>query len=126
MRRATTFCSTILVLVAVVATAGTASPADPQAVVARYDGGGGFDTEDGLAVSPDGATVYMGGESFGSQATSYDFAAVAVDSTTGDQKWASRYNGPGSSFDGGRDLAANADLVVQTGYSSGVGTQFDY
>jgi len=116
----------MLLVVGATAVPVGATSTDPPTVVARYDGGGGFDTQDGLATSPDGSTVYMGGESFGSQATSYDYAAVAVDSSTGDLRWVTRYNGPGSSFDGGRDLAADSQLVVETGFSSGVGTLFDY
>ena len=55
-----------------------------------------------VAVSPDGATVFVTGASFGGRNraccnSDWDYATVAYDAATGAQRWASRYNGPANS-----------------------------
>ena len=54
-----------------------------------------------VTVSPDGATVFVTGASFGGRNracchSDWDYATVAYDAATGAQRWASRYNGPGN------------------------------
>jgi DNA-binding beta-propeller fold protein YncE len=91
----------------------------------RYDGpGNGDDIASDLALSPDGATVYITGQSPG-KGTMDDYATVAYDAATGAKVWLSRFNGPGNGQDVALRLAASADGVFVTGYSPGPGT-FDY
>ena len=74
----------------------------------RYDGpGNGDDIANALAVSPDGAAVYVTGRSVGSKTS--DYATVAYDAGTGATNWIRRYNGPGYGFDEARDLAVSPD-----------------
>lgn len=59
-----------------------------------YDGpAGGFDIARGIAISHDGARVFVGGESTGI-GTETDLAAIAYDAQTGDGLWTQRYDGP--------------------------------
>jgi hypothetical protein len=61
----------------------------------RYDGPAGDNAAKAVAVSPDGSTVYVTGESKG-PGTGMDYATVAYNAATGAQRWASRYNDPGN------------------------------
>ena len=64
----------------------------------RYNGpGGSSDGATALGVSPDGATVFVTGYSFGSK-TSYDYATVAYDATSGSERWVARYKGQRNDF----------------------------
>jgi outer membrane protein assembly factor BamB len=49
-----------------------------------------FDSADALAVSPDGASVFVTGSSGGS--VSYDYATIAYDAATGAELWTQRYD----------------------------------
>lgn len=53
-----------------------------------------YDLATAMALSPDGATVYVAGKSEGDAATrwSYDYATVAYDALTGDERWVRRYD----------------------------------
>jgi len=53
-----------------------------QLWVSRYDGTGGGDAAQSIAVSPGGDTVYATGTSLGS-GTGYDYATLAYNATTG-------------------------------------------
>src|SRR5438093_888856 len=76
----------------------------PKRWTSRYNGpGNGDDVATALNVGPDGATVFVTGYSSGS-GTSFDFATVAYDATTGSRQWEARYNGPGNGDDGGYAL----------------------
>jgi DNA-binding beta-propeller fold protein YncE len=70
-----------------------------------------------LGVSPDGAAVYVTG---GIRA---DFATIAYDASTGNQRWAARYDGPAHSTDTAHSLAVAPDgtRVYVTGESYGAG-----
>ncbi|MBI4729360.1 MAG: hypothetical protein HY775_07630 [Acidobacteria bacterium] len=95
---------------------------------ARYNGPPNYyDEAYSLAVSPDGARVYVTGESYGSGGN-YDYATLAYDSSSGAQLWEARYNGPGNSFDVARSLAVSPDgaRVYVTGESYGSGGNYDY
>jgi hypothetical protein len=100
-----------------------------QLWVARYNGpGNGYDAATALAVRPDGATVFVTGDSPGS-ASLFDYATVAYDATTGTQLWVARYNGPGSGYDDAYALGVSPDgtTVFVTGASVGSGgTGDDY
>lgn len=98
-----------------------------QMWVARYNGPGNFaDSADSLAVSPDGARVYVTGGSRG--ATSLDdYATVAYKAATGAQLWVRRYNGPANRFDVARSVVVSpAGTVVVTGQSRGAISNEDY
>jgi DNA-binding beta-propeller fold protein YncE len=90
-----------------------------------YDGGHGFDRAAAAAVSPDGAHVYVTGESqrvfmtcFG-EVESTAYATVQYDATSGAQGWVSRYNGRNKDPDQPHQVATSPDgsLVYVTGDS---------
>jgi DNA-binding beta-propeller fold protein YncE len=100
-----------------------------QLWVTQYGGPnktGGADATS-VAVSPDGATVFVTGYSFGS-GTNEDYATIAYSAATGHQVWVKRYNGPGNSVDEAASLAVSPDgaTVFVTGYSTGKGSDSDY
>src|SRR6266853_314569 len=77
--------------------------------VSRYNGpANGKDVARAVAVSPGGGTVYVTGDSPGSQ-SSYDYATVAYNAATGARLWVSRYNGPGNAFDIAYSVAVSPD-----------------
>jgi hypothetical protein len=76
--------------------------------VKRYNGPArGDDLAFGLAISPDGMSVFVTGVSEGS--TSDDFATIAYDARTGSQVWAKRYNAPARGDDLAVSLAVAPD-----------------
>src|SRR5438552_221638 len=98
-----------------------------QLWVNRYVGpGNSFDLATSIGVSPDGARVFVTGESYGS--SSVDYATVAVDSANGTTLWSARYNGPVDSYDEAFSLGVSPDgsKVYVTGESPGSGSGFDY
>jgi DNA-binding beta-propeller fold protein YncE len=95
--------------------------------VARYNGGGyGDNYARSVAVSPDGKTVYVTGQSQG--ATSVDYGTVAYNATTGAQLWIERYSGVGNSSNDARALAVNptTGTVYVTGGSEAAKGGFDF
>ena len=99
-----------------------------QLWVSRYDGpANAIDDAYALGVSPDGAKVFVTGWSDG-VTSSFDYATVAYDASTGGELWVSRYNGPGNSSDEAYSLAVSPDSsrVLVTGWSIGSGTGTDY
>jgi hypothetical protein len=93
----------------------------------RYDGiGNGNELPHALGVSPDGSQVFVTGQSFGS--TSFDYATVAYDASTGTQRWSTRYNGTGKDLDIAYALGASPDgsQVFVTGQSVGSSGNDDY
>jgi hypothetical protein len=92
--------------------------------VGRYNGPGkGGDHAQALAVSPDGALVWVTGFSDGPMsdgANPYrDFATVAYDTKAGTQSWVKRFDGPAHNDDSAFALAMRPDgsAVYVTGYS---------
>jgi WD40 repeat protein len=83
-----------------------------------------------LAVSPDGATVYVtgvsGGESDG--VSSYDYATIAYNAATGNPLWVARYNGPGNGDDKASSVVVSPSggTVFVTGQSAGTTSRNDY
>ena len=98
-----------------------------QRWAARYNGVSGGNYAHALAVSPNGKSVFVTGSSIGAH-DSYDYATVAYNAVTGAQRWAERYDGPGSG-DGQAYSAAvspsGATLFV-TGYTDTSSTSAGY
>lgn len=103
------------------------SPSGQQLWDARYNGisnGGGSATD--IAVDATG-NVYITGYSFGSS-TGYDYATVKY-AATGEQQWASRYNGTNGRNDWATNLAVDATgnvFVTGRSYSGTALSSSDY
>jgi len=116
------------------AAAGAAAPgvrAQPGARlwVARYDdGSGGYDAATAMAVSPDGATVFVTGDIWPAGPAGRDYGTVAYSAATGTQLWASWYSGPGSRTDIPWSVAVSPDgsMVFVTGQSTARPHSDDY
>src|SRR5207249_3486377 len=96
--------------------------------MATYDGPGrSSDEAFGLGVSPNGASVFVTGQSWGI-GTDGDYATVSYDAATGAQRWVARYDGPAASYDWAYDLGVSPDggAVFVTGYSLGLSTGYDF
>jgi WD40 repeat protein len=119
----------MLVSVSIGSLASLVSAATPgyQLWVKRYDGpANGEESAKSVAVSPDGSKVFVTGYSEGST-TSYDYATVAYDASTGAKLWVKRYDGTGD-FDVATALGMSSDgsKVFVTGYSLGSATYYNY
>jgi outer membrane protein assembly factor BamB len=93
--------------------------------VRTYDGTGhGSDVPSGLAVSPDGSTVFVTGNSW-SGAAYLDDVTIAYDAASGAGLWIRRYEGPGHHTDSPVAVAVSPDGsdVFVTGFSD---TTFEY
>ena len=93
-----------------------------QLWVSRYnDPGNGDDFGNSVAVSPDGSTVFVTGQS------GDDYATVAYSAVTGRQLWVGRYNGPANGIDYGNAVAVSpgGTTVYVTGQSDGRRTGLD-
>ena len=93
--------------------------------VARYNGpGNSGDVGQSLAVDSSG-NVYVAGYSVGSS-TNTDYVTIKYNSS-GNQVWVARYDGPVSGGDNAWSLALDSfGNVYVTGYSLGIGNQYDY
>lgn len=91
---------------------------------ARYNGPSNG-TDEAFSVAVDAAgNVYVTGQSL--SATNYDYATVKYNSS-GQQQWASRYNGPQNSIDNAAVVRVDgAGNVYVTGSSTGSGSGLDY
>lgn len=90
----------------------------------RYDGpADGDDLAFGVAGSPDSSTVFVTGWS---RSTSYDYATIAYDVSTGTKIWLKRFDGPGHFDDQASDIASAPDgsTVFVTGTSGKVTADF--
>jgi hypothetical protein len=99
-----------------------------QLWASRYNGPGNANDEAfSLAVSPDGAAVFVTGLSRGIT-SGLDYATVAYNAATGARQWARRYNGPKNGRDVAYALAVSPDgaTVFVTGFSRGVTSGLDY
>jgi hypothetical protein len=94
----------------------------------RYNGPGNYaDFAHAVKVSPDASTVFVTGESIGSDG-GWDYATVAYDASNGDELWVKRYSGAARRDDYATNLAVSPDgsAVFVTGYSIGSANRFDY
>jgi WD40 repeat protein len=110
------------------ATIGYTAATGARLWVKRYNGpGNGFDAAQQVAVSPDGAKVFITGESTGTT-SGPDYATIGYTAATGARLWVKRYNGPGDSTDGAISLTVNPDgsRVFVTGESIGATSHEDY
>jgi uncharacterized delta-60 repeat protein len=91
---------------------------------ASYNGpGNGGDVLISIALD-DLANAYVSG--FVASGGASDFVTIKYD-TTGAEQWVQLYNGPGNSYDGTYVIAVDSKRdVLVTGYSTGVGTDYDY
>jgi hypothetical protein len=114
------------------ATAAYDAATGAQRWASRYSGPPGHaDSARSVAVSPDGATVFVtGGSPAGPAGTTsgLDYATVAYNAATGAQRWASRYNGPANGYDSAFAVAVSPEwaTVFVTGTSQGATSIRDY
>jgi WD40 repeat protein len=97
--------------------------------VQRYNGpGNGNDAASSVAVSPDGGTVFVTGESKGVTPIpdQSDYLTVAYNAATGAQLWTARYSGTGTDQAGAVAVSPNGATVFVTGTSFGGGGLGDY
>ena len=89
----------------------------------RYDGPGSGDGQAySVAVSPNGATVFVTGYTdTSSTSAGYDYATIAYNAATGAQRWAARYNGTANFTDEAFQVAVapGGGTVYVTGESAG-------
>jgi subtilisin family serine protease len=90
------------------------------------NGGPGTDVPRGIVATPDGATVVVTGNVDG--ANGMDFATVAYDAATGEERWQTGHDGSGHGTDIPWDLTLTADAtrVVVAGESTDAMTGLDY
>lgn len=93
------------------ATLAYSTASGAQLWLTRYDGlAHGADKGTDLAVSPDGARVYVTGESSRlGGSNDGDFVTIAYDAVTGSQLWLARFDGPGQYTDQAKRIALSTD-----------------
>ena len=115
---------------AVVPAQAAMASTDAPVWAARYDGHGHFfDIAYASALSPDGTTIAVTGQTDQTKAlTSADFATVLYETATGDQRWATLYDGPVHGWDLPADIAWSPDgmTLYVTGASRGKGSKRDF
>ena len=94
-----------------------------QLWTARYNGSGASDELPTTLALDGSGNVYVTGNAYsGNQG---DYLTLKY-STTGQQQWAARYNGPASGYDLARDLAVDAAGNVAVTGTSDNGSSYDY
>jgi hypothetical protein len=102
-----------------------------QLWISRYDGvGSANDDSADIEVAPDGAHVYVTGQSYVDPERWFDYVTVAYQTTDGAEAWVSFYDGPSVSDDYDRPLAIAVsppgNRVYVTGFSRGLIGEVDY
>ena len=93
--------------------------------VQKYNGPGNSGDYAYSIAADDSGNVYVTGYSQGS-GTGFDYATIKYNSS-GVQQWLQRYNGPGNEIDYAHSIALDCTgNVYVTGFSSGIGTAYDY
>ncbi len=91
-----------------------------QQWVKRYNGPGNLTDKAWFIALDDSGNVYVAGQSWGSEEIMYDYTIIKY-TTSGSQKWVSRYNGPGNEYDEVTSLALDDSCnVYVTGRSWGI------
>ncbi len=92
---------------------------------ARFDGPGGSNEPEAVAVSRDGSKVAVTGRS---RDHSDDYATVCYSAADGRALWTARYDGPARGADDAHRVAFSGDndFVYVSGSSQGEGSDFDY
>jgi WD40 repeat protein len=96
-----------------------------QLWLANYSTPNVDDNAAGLAVGPDGSTVYVTGTSIAGFSTPADYATVAYRATSGDQLWAARYTVTGAQNNAAAVTVSGGNAIV-TGTSGPFGGQSDF
>lgn len=97
-----------------------------QQWVTRYNGSGNSNDQSASVATDVSGNVYVTGSSFESSTSTLDYATIKYNSS-GIQQWISYYNGPGNGIDGASSVKAdNPGNVYVTGYSRGLGSQYDF
>ena len=101
------------------------TPSGTQRWVYRYNGpGNSGDCARSIVAGADG-NIYAAGQSCGS-GTRDDFTVISLTSS-GDERWVYRYNGPGDYYDWANSIVAGADgSIYAAGMSTGSGTDADF
>jgi PQQ-like domain len=81
-----------------------------------------------FAVSPDGSTLVVTGDSAATSTAPFDYATVAYDTATGAPLWVRRYNGPANGDDEASTVTVSPDgsTAYVTGQSTGANGKYDY
>src|SRR5207247_642573 len=79
------------------------------------------------AVSADGSRLAVTGDA-SNPISSFDYATIGYDASTGQPAWLDRYNGPANANDEAHSvtMSPNGSMVVVTGDSLGSGSAYDY
>lgn len=107
------------------ATIGYDAATGHQLWLATYSTANMNDNSAGLAVSPDGSTVYVTGTSIASYNTPADYATVTYQATSGAQLWAARYAVTGDQ-NNAAGMAVSGGNAVVTGTSGPFGGQTQF
>ncbi len=99
-----------------------------QLWTARYIGSGTYDYATAVAVSPDGATVFVTGSSEQGSGQFGDYATVAYRASDGMQLWVARFNGPANDGDYATavSMARDGTKVFVTGRSRGADNRISF
>jgi WD40 repeat protein len=107
------------------ATIGYDAATGHQLWLANYRTASVNDNAAGLAVSPDGSTVYVTGTSIANYNTPADYATVAYGATGGAQLWSARYTVTGAQNNAAGVVVSGGNAIV-TGTSGPFGGQSDF
>jgi hypothetical protein len=103
------------------ATIGYDAATGHQLWLANYRTASVNDNATGLAVSPDGSTVYVTGTSIANYNTPADYATVAYKATSGTQLWSARYDVTGAQNNAAGVVVSGGNAIV-TGTSGPYGS----
>jgi WD40 repeat protein len=91
----------------------------------RYNAGNGDDFPTAVAVSPDGATVFVTGGSMG-VSSDLDYATIAYGASTGVRLWTRRFDGPEQDIATALTVSSDGSKLFVTGDSFSTARADDY